>query len=52
MFLSDIAFSDVKKLFFGCREQIGKKDTEFYSKVLRSFKSAEWNQNKYYWFKV
>ena len=35
--LSDTAFSDAKKLLVGCREQLGKKDTEFDSKVSHSF---------------
>ena len=43
-FLSDIAFSDTKQLLIGCREQLGKKDTHFDSKVLHAFKTAKWNQ--------
>ena len=36
--LADIAFSDVKQLLVGCREQFGENDSEFDSKVLHSFK--------------
>ena len=39
--LSDIAFSDAKQQLVGCREQLGKKDTEFDSKVSHSFKTAK-----------
>ena len=35
-----------KQLLVGCREQLGIKDTEFESKVLHSFKTANWNQKK------
>ena len=42
--LSDIAFSDAKQLLVGCREKLGKKDSEFDSKVLHSFKTAKWKQ--------
>ena len=39
--LSDITFSDAKQLFVGCRDQLGKKDTVFDSKVLHSFKTTK-----------
>ena len=42
--LSDIAFSDVKQLLDGCREQLGENDSEFDSKVLHSFKTVKWNK--------
>ena len=42
--LSDIAFSDAKQLLVGCREKLGKKDSEFDSKVSHSFKTAKWKQ--------
>ena len=37
-----------KQLLVGCREQLGIEDTEFESKVLHSFKTANWNQKKNY----
>ena len=40
-FLFDIAFSDTKQLLVGCREQLGKKDTGFDSKVSHSFKNSK-----------
>ena len=33
-----------KQLLVGCREQLGIKDSEFESKVLHSFKTANWNK--------
>ena len=44
--LSDIAFSDAKQLLAGCRDQIGKRDTEFDSVVSQSFKTAKWHKKK------
>ena len=35
-----------KQLLVGCREQLGIKDIEFDSKMLHSFKTANWNQKK------
>ena len=35
-----------KLLLVGCREQLRIKDSEFESKVLHSFKTANWNKNK------
>ena len=35
-----------KQLLVGCREQLVIKDTEFESKVLHSFKTENWNQEK------
>ena len=42
--LLDIAFSDVKQLLVGCREQLGENDSEFDSEVLHSFKTVKWNK--------
>ena len=39
-----IAFSDVKQLFVGCREQLGENDSKFDSKLLHSFKTVKWNK--------
>ena len=39
--LSDITFSNARKLLAGCRKQLGKTDTEFGSKVSHSFKTAK-----------
>ena len=41
-----------KQLLVGCREQLGIKDTEFESKVLHSFKTANWNQKDFGCFKA
>ena len=35
-----------KQLLFGCREQLGIKDSEFDSKELHSFKTVNWNLKK------
>ena len=40
--LSDIALLDAKQLLVSCRKQLGKKDPEFDSKVLHSFKTPKW----------
>ena len=45
-FLSDIAFIDAKQMLVSCREQFGKKDKEFDSKLSHSFKTVKQNQNK------
>ena len=45
--LSDTAFSDAKQLLAGCREQLGKKDTEFDSELSHSFQTAKLNLKKY-----
>ena len=42
--LTDIAFSDVKQLLVGCREQLGENDSEFDSKTFNSFKTVTWNK--------
>ena len=34
----------IYKLLLGCRKQLGKKDTEFDSKVSHSFKTAKCNK--------
>ena len=36
-----------KQLLVGCREQLRIKDSEFESKVLHSFKAANWNKKKH-----
>ena len=50
--LFDISFSDEKQMLVGCREQLGKKDTEFDSKVSHSLKTTRLNNKKYCCFKV
>ena len=44
--LSNISFSEAKKLLVGSREQLGKKDTEFDWKVSHSSKTTKWNKKK------
>ena len=39
--LSNIALRDTKQLLVSCRKQLGKKDPEFDSKVLHSFKTPK-----------
>ena len=49
----DIPFSRAKQLLVVCREQLGIKGTEFESKVLHSFKTANWiKKNNFCRFKV